>query len=87
MASLTSLHAASGRGKTNERGERKRRGLGGRRGKGQEKKKKRRKWEQKTKKETGRSKKEDAEDWECQGKGQLPLQHFSLINGGKRWPG
>ena len=26
------------------------------------------------------SEKEDGVDWECQGKGQLPLQHFSLIN-------
>lgn len=41
----------------------------------------RRKWEQKTKKrDRERSEKEDAADWECQGKGQLPLQHFSLIN-------
>lgn len=45
----------------------------------------RRKWEQKeTKKETAREN-EDAAYWECQGKGQLPLQHFSLINYGNAW--
>lgn len=49
---------------------------------------KRRKWEQRTKKETATGREnEDATDWECQGKGQLPLQHFSLINYGKPWSG
>lgn len=41
------------------------------------------KWEQTTKSK----KKEDAANLESQGKGQLPLEHFSLINGGKQWPG
>lgn len=42
----------------------------------------RNKWEQKTKKGGAKSKKGDCADWESQGKGQLPLQHFSLIEEG-----
>lgn len=47
----------------------------------------RRKWEQMIKKTERGSRNEDAADWECQGKGQLPLQHFALINYGREWPG
>lgn len=35
----------------------------------------------------GRSRKEDAADWECQMKGQLPLHHFALINYGEEKSG
>lgn len=84
MSSLSSLHAAGGR--QNERGKEGQRWedeeVGARRRGGRDT---RRKWEQKTKKE--KVKEEDEADWECQGKGQLPLQHFSLINRGERWPG
>lgn len=93
MTSLTSLHASGGREKTNERRKEKTGGAreerwedeeAGARRKKKEKRREggiRRKWEQKTKKrDRERSEKEDAADWECQGKGQLPLQHFSLIN-------